>query len=308
VPKRRVALPLDPASFVAESAPDKLHYVQAFQTSHASMPMRIPLDLISPSQAQPRKVFDPQTLSELASSIAEVGVLEPIIVRQLEDSQGLPPSDGHQYQIVIGERRWRAAQEAGLYDIPCIIRELSDADAFLLALSENVQRDDLTPLEEAEAFQHLIISGAVPNQAELARRLGVSRARISQKIKLVHLDHHSKTEMLRHPRQITEHHAQQLLRIPSLDLRHQALDVVLETGISARSLNRRLRQLSSFPLIPSPSDNYQVSHPGFSLRIAFDLVDRERAIGDLVDAIGKIESIPSSSQSPAPEAPLPGIA
>ena len=308
MPRKHVALPLDPASFVAESAPDKLHYVQAFQTASASTPVHIPLDLISPSPTQPRKVFDPETLSELASSIAEIGILEPIIVRQADASELLPPSNGHQYQIVIGERRWRAAREAGLRDIPCIIRELSDADAFLLALSENVQRADLTPLEEAEAFQHLIFSGAVPNQAELARRLGVSRARISQKLKLVHLDHHSKTEMLRHPRQITEHHAQQLLRIPSLDLRHQALDLVIETGISARSLHRRLRQLSSFPLDPSPSENYQVSHPGFSLRIAFDLVDRERAIGNLVDAIGRLESIASSSQSPAPEAPLPGIA
>jgi ParB family chromosome partitioning protein len=303
--RKRSALPVDPASFVAAATLEKPHFVQTFQASPTPAQVNIPIDAISPSALQPRKVFDPERLRELAASIAEVGILEPLLVRPAND--GAPLYDNQQFQIVIGERRWKAAKEAGLREVPCLVRQLSDADAFLLALSENIQRDDLTPLEEAEAYQHLIQEGAVANQSELARRLGISRARISQKMRLVHLDHHSKQTILQHPQQITEHHAQQLLRIPSLELRHQALDLVVETGASARSLPRRLRQLASFPH-PSPtSETYQVSHHGFSLRIALDVVDRERAIKDLLDAVAKLESAPPAPHPTVPDTPLPGL-
>lgn len=303
--RKRPALPVDPASFLSEGAPQQRHYIQAFQALPPSAQVKVPLDAISPSSSQPRKVFDPERLHQLASSITEVGVLEPILVRPLPTAHSPQPTT--QYQIVIGERRWRAAKEAGLNEIPCLVRQISDHDAFLLALSENIQRDDLTPLEEAEAYHHLIQTGAVLNQSELARRLGVTRARISQKMKLVHLDYHSKEEILHHPGQITEHHAQQLLRIPSLELRHQALDLVLETGISARSLHRRLRQLSFSPLRTAHSALFQVSHRGFSLRIALDLVDREMAVKDLVDAIGRLEALPTPPQPTATDTPLPGL-
>ena len=303
--KKRSALPLDPDSFVSDATPDQRHYIQAFEAPPPPIQLEIPLDAISPNPSQPRQVFDPESLRALASSIAEVGILEPIVVRaSLVDG---PPTGDQQYQIVIGERRWRAAREAGLTELPCIVRQLSDDQAFLVALSENIQRDDLTALEEAEAYHHLIQSGAVANQAELARRLGVTRARISQKMKLVHLDHHSKQLVLQHPRQITEHHAQQLLRIPSLELRHRAADLILETGISARSLQRRLRQLSS-PLFSPDSEIHQVSHRGFSLRIALDAVDRERAVGDLAEAIRRLQAAPPPPEdSPSPGIPLPGL-
>lgn len=301
--KKRLALPVDPVSFLAERPPTERHYVQAFQAAPPPAQVNIPLDSISPNPLQPRKIFDPETMRELAASIAEVGVLEPILVRPT--THGAQPTT--HYQIIIGERRWRAAKDAGLNEIPCLVREISDSDAFLLALSENIQRDDLTPLEEAEAYQHLIEAGAVANQSDLARRLGVSRARISQKMRLVHLDHHCKQTILQYPRQITEHHAQQLLRIPSIELRHQALDLVLENGISARSLNRRLRQLSFSALSAPHSELFQVSHRGFSLRISLDVVDRQRAIRDLVDAIAKLDASPAPLESPTLETPLPNL-
>lgn len=305
--RRRAALPVDTAAFLSQAPAEQRHYLDTLAIP-PSQQVSLPLDAISPSPLQPRKVLDPERLAELASSIAQVGVLEPILVRPLPPepkAQSLEPRA--QYQIVIGERRWRAAREAGLSDIPCILRDLSDHDAFLIALSENIQRDDLTPLEEAEGYEYLIQSGSITNQSELARRLGVTRARISQKMKLLHLDYHSKQEMLLHPRQITEHHAQQLLRIPSLDLRHQALDLILETGISARSLHKRLRQLSFSSLGAPDSALFQASHRGFSLRIALDLVDRQMAVRDLIDAIGRLEELPPPPENPHPETPLPGL-
>jgi ParB family chromosome partitioning protein len=138
---------------------------------------QIQLDQIVPNPRQPRATFDETTLAELAASIRSDGIVQPIIVRSTGD---------HAFQLVAGERRWRAAKLAGLETIPAIVRELSDAQAFQTALIENLQREDLAPLERAAAYQHYLDSfgGTIE---ELATKLAESRANVSNYLRLLKL-------------------------------------------------------------------------------------------------------------------------
>ncbi len=138
----------------------------------------IRLSEIEPNRNQPRKEFDEASLSELADSIAEHGLLQPILVRPLPDGG---------YQIVAGERRWRASRMAGLSEIPAVIRELSERDAAQLALVENLQREDLNPLEEAKGFDTLISAFGL-TQEDAAKRVGISRSALANTLRLLSLD------------------------------------------------------------------------------------------------------------------------
>lgn len=132
---------------------------------------------LEPNRDQPRKEFDPAALAELADSIAAVGVIQPLIVR---------PITGGGYQIVAGERRWRAAQSAGLTEVPVIIRELSDKEVDEIALIENLQREDLNPVEEAEGYRHLMNEYGM-TQEQVASRVGKSRPSIANSVRLLEL-------------------------------------------------------------------------------------------------------------------------
>ena len=132
---------------------------------------------IEPNRDQPRKIFDEDALAELADSIAKHGVIQPLLVRPMPDGS---------YQLVAGERRWRASRMAGLTEVPVVIKELSDDEAMALALIENLQREDLNPLEEAQAIQSL--RERLPySQEELAQRLGKSRSAVANSLRLLQL-------------------------------------------------------------------------------------------------------------------------
>jgi ParB family chromosome partitioning protein len=138
---------------------------------------RAPIEEVHPSKEQPRKSFDDAKLDELARSIRSHGVIQPIVVRERE---------GGGYWLVAGERRWRAAQRAGLHEIPAIVREATPARAFELALIENLQRDDLDPIEEAEAYRRLAEEHGY-TQEQLAERVGKDRATIANALRLLKL-------------------------------------------------------------------------------------------------------------------------
>ena len=139
---------------------------------------QIPLDRIRPNPRQPRASFDQTALQQLATSIRHSGVLQPVLVRGIGDGQ---------FELIAGERRWRAAALAGLEALPAVVRELSDADAFETALVENLQREDLGPLERATAYQQLIdMTGSTVDA--VARRLGESRANVSNYLRLLKLE------------------------------------------------------------------------------------------------------------------------
>jgi ParB family chromosome partitioning protein len=155
-----------PPAGESQPAPDGQHHV-----------LELPVDCISPNPRQPRTTFSADTLAQLAESIRANGVLQPVIVRTSGD---------HSYQLVAGERRWRAAKLAGLVTVPAVIHGLSDAQALEVALVENLQREDLAPLERAAAYQHYLdfFGGTIE---ELAQRLAESRANISNYLRLLKL-------------------------------------------------------------------------------------------------------------------------
>jgi len=139
-------------------------------------PTKLPIDQIHADRANPRRSFDEAALEELAASLKHQGVLQPILVRK----------DGRGYRIIAGERRWRAAQKAGLTELPVIIREATDAEAYELALVENIQRADLNPLEEAEAYRRLVEERKL-TQEQVADRVGKDRSSVANSLRLLHL-------------------------------------------------------------------------------------------------------------------------
>lgn len=139
----------------------------------------VPIELIRPNAAQPRKAFDAQELQSLADSIRSRGVIQPIVVRPRKDKDG-------EFEIVAGERRWRAAQLASLHQVPVIVRNLGDNEVYELAVIENVQRADLNPIEEAMAYHELSVRGS-RNQTEVANLVGKSRVHVTNTVRLLEL-------------------------------------------------------------------------------------------------------------------------
>jgi ParB family chromosome partitioning protein len=139
----------------------------------------VPIELVHPGRFQPRRVFDPDALASLADSMREKGVLQPLLVRR-------HPVHANSYEIVAGERRWRAAQQAQLSEVPVVIKELSDSDALAIAVVENIQREDLTPVEEAAAYQRMTEEFSY-TQETLAQAVGKSRSHIANMMRLLSL-------------------------------------------------------------------------------------------------------------------------
>ncbi len=194
--------------------------------------LRIPLALIEVGTLQPRGRFDEAALEELAASIREKGLLQPIVVR--------PKGDG--YELVAGERRFRAAQRAGLSEIPAIVRELDDQAALEAALIENLQREDLSPVEEARGYARLAEMGL--SHQEIAERVGKSRAAVTNALRLLQLPE----EVLRalDEGQISAGHARALLMLPE-EKRLWGLREILRRGLSVRQAEALKDRLSRAP-------------------------------------------------------------
>jgi len=188
----------------------------------------LPVDSLIPNPQQPRRSFDGQALEELAASIRSSGVLQPLVVRPR----------GSQYEILVGERRWRAAQQAGLARVPAIVREASDAEALELGLVENLLREDLNPLEAAQAYQRLLAEFGWA-QEELARRLGKDRSSIANALRLLRLPELIQ-EDLRTGR-LTMGHARALLGLPSTAAQLQLRERILAQDWSVRATEARVQ-------------------------------------------------------------------
>ena len=192
----------------------------------------LPLDLIRPGRYQPRSVFDEEKLAELADSIRAQGVVQPVVVRPVGDDE---------YELIAGERRWRAAQIAGIDDIPAVVRDVPDEVSVAMALIENIQREDLNPLEEATALRRLIDDFQMTHQ-EAADAVGRSRAAVSNLLRLLELMQEVK-DMI-DMRLIEMGHARALLSLDD-DLQVQAAREVVRKSLSVRdteNLARRLQQ------------------------------------------------------------------
>ncbi len=161
----------------------------------------LPVELMQPSPYQPRKHFDDEAFAALVESVRDKGVLQPLLVRR-------DPNDGRRYEIVAGERRWRAAQQARLHEVPVVVRELSDRDTLEVALVENLQREDLTPLEEAEAYRRLMEEFG-HTQEVLAKAVGKSRSHVANMMRLLSLP--KPVQRMLDERQISAGHARSLI-------------------------------------------------------------------------------------------------
>ena len=197
----------------------------------------IPIEQIGPGPFQPRKQIDESQLNELAQSIKAQGVIQPIVVREraIADSH-----TGVRFEIIAGERRWRATQIAGLENIPAVIRAIADSEAVAVALIENIQRENLNPLEEANAFQRLIIEYEMSHQ-EVANSVGRARASITNALRL--LDLPSSVQELVNKKMLTMGHARALLSIQDRGMQLEVANLIVEKGLSVREAEGLVRKI-----------------------------------------------------------------
>ncbi len=201
----------------------------------AAEPVSLPLRDIEPDKSQPRKAFDEESLAALAGSIAKHGLLQPIAVR---------PAPAGGWRIIAGERRWRAARMAGLTEVPVVIREVSDEQAMELALIENLQREDLDPIEEAMGYQQLM-ERCNFTQEEAAKRLSRSRSAVANSLRLLNLPDEV-IEMVRRG-QLSTGHAKVILSLEGEELQTQAAKQVVKQGLNVRQTEQLCKQLAKAP-------------------------------------------------------------
>jgi ParB family chromosome partitioning protein len=199
---------------------------------------QVPVAAITPNPMQPRTAMDPDTLAELAASIREHGLIQPLIVtRQGPD----------QYQLIAGERRWQAARLVGLTSVPAIVKEASPQEVLELALVENIQRADLNPLEEAHAFRQLVDEFGL-TQEQVAQRVGKSRVAVTNILRLLRLPAQAREALA--DGSIREGHARALLALPTAEAQLAALKVVVQKDLSVRQTEELARRLLAEPSQP----------------------------------------------------------
>ncbi len=188
------------------------------------------IDEISPNRFQPRKYFDDDKLEELVTSIRDNGVLQPIVVQKVEAG----------YELVVGERRWRASKKAGLKKIPALIREVTDAQALELAIIENIHRQDLNPIEEADAYAHLSDEFAL-TQEMIAKRVGKSRTAVTNTLRLLKLSRNIKEDLI--SGKISMGHARALLGLDNAGQREALRKEIFKQDLTVRQTESRVSRL-----------------------------------------------------------------
>lgn len=194
---------------------------------------KLGINEIEPNRAQPRKTFDEDALAELSQSIATHGVIQPLLVR---------PLTGGSYQLIAGERRWRAARMAGLTEVPVVIREMSDSEAMELALVENLQREDLNPIEEAKGFQLLMETYAL-TQEQAAERVGKSRPAVANAMRLLTLPEEILSLVERG--ELSAGHARALVPLTDAAAANALAQEIVKKGLSVRETERLVKTLLS---------------------------------------------------------------
>lgn len=230
----------------------------------------LPVGRLSPGKYQPRTRMDPESLAELAESIREQGVMQPILVR---------PVQGGRYEIVAGERRWRAAQQAGLSEVPALVREIPDRSALALALIENIQREDLDPLEEAQGLQRLIDEFGLTHEAA-AKAVGRSRSAVTNLLRLLGLA--PPVQAYLHDGAIEMGHARALLALP----------VAEQAGAAARVVEGRLSVRETEALVHALQNPAQRRARTHERKVDADTARLETALAERLGAAVRIEPGP----------------
>ncbi len=197
------------------------------------------IEEIIPNRSQPRKHFDESKLQELAESIKEKGILEPLIVRRTD--QG--------YELIVGERRWRAAQKVGLKEVPVVVKEVEGREALEISLIENLQREDLNPIEAAEAFKHLIEEFNI-SQEDLSKRIGKDRTTITNTLRLLKLPLEVRNQLLQN--RITSGHARAILSLENKEKQKELCALIIKKGLSVREAEAIAKRWSEKPKKTAP--------------------------------------------------------
>jgi ParB family chromosome partitioning protein len=191
-----------------------------------------PIEEIKPNKHQPRKTFANDKLEELAASIREKGIIQPLVVRKR----------GAHYELIAGERRWRAAQKAGLHEVPVVIQDVSDDTALEMALIENIQREDLNAIEEAEAY-HALMEQFSLAQEELAKRVGKDRSTVANSLRLLRLPTEIKQDIVED--RLAMGHARALLSLDDAELVKKARGEILKGGLTVREAESLVKKLKT---------------------------------------------------------------
>lgn len=191
---------------------------------------KISINLIKANEQQPRKYFDQQKISELSQSIKDHGIIQPLVLKQ----------EGNKYIIIAGERRWRAAKLAGIQEIPAIIMDVSNREVMEISLIENIQRQDLNPIEEAKAFNRLIKEFNLTHE-ELSLKIGKSRTAITNTMRLLNLDDRVQQYLMESV--ISEGHGRALLAILDKDLQYKIAQKVIDEDLSVRVLEKYIKDI-----------------------------------------------------------------
>ena len=247
--------PLAPQSTVAQSTPPP-------------GPLRIPIDEIDPNPLQPRSSFQADRLAELAQSIREHGIIQPLIVR----------SAVGRYQLVAGERRWRAAKIAGLSQVPVIVQDYADDRLMEVALIENIQREDLNPIEVAHAFERLVRDHKLSHE-QIAQRTGKDRTTITNMLRLLRLP--GDIQLLLAEHRLSMGHARALLSLPTPELQIQVAERIASEGLSVRQVERLVQKMTG-PRVPKAVEQVD---PDPNLKVAIEQL--ERALGTRVRVVEK---------------------
>jgi ParB family transcriptional regulator, chromosome partitioning protein len=194
--------------------------------------MELDIDRIDPAEGQPRSVFKESALEELAQSIRHNGIIQPLVVRR----------NGERFQIVAGERRWRAAQRAGLHTVPCIVKEVSEENTLELSLIENIQREELNPIEEANAYKKLLERGDL-TQEDVSQRVGKTRSSITNALRLLKLP--VELQKLVEDEQLSMGHARALLSFDSVEQQVSLAREIITKALSVRETEQIVKRAQS---------------------------------------------------------------
>ena len=259
--------------------------------------LQVPIEDIIPNRFQPRLSFDDASLADLASSIKEHGIIQPLVLRRKNDK----------YEIIAGERRFKAAKMAGLVSVPAVISNLDDNTSAEVAIVENIQRKDLTAIEEARSYQALLNKGYM-TQDELARKMGLSQSAISNKLRLLTLDEAVQEAIL--AEKISERHARTLLKVPSHEKQRELLNKVINERLTVKQLEDEIKNIDEAGSInpPASANNEVFTQPSVenvdvnssqnidklpSIEDIYTDVTEQKDVDNQEDALEDIKEVPS---------------
>lgn len=238
---------------------DKSESDSAKETAHSDEVIQLEVRKIEPNRYQPRAIFNDEKISELAQTIEAHGMIQPIVVRKLDEER---------FELIAGERRWRAVQKLNWEKVPAIIRDMNDTETASVALIENLQREELTVIEEAAAYQRLLELQQLTQEA-LAQRLGKSQSTIANKIRLLKLPQQVQEALMN--KLITERHARALIKVKDEDMQLKLLQEIIESDWNVKQTEERIAKLEM------PKDEVKKKRPtlkGISkdIRIAMNTI------------------------------------